>query len=127
MALVPENGQFVQGATRGDGAHGERDRTANVATIEVADGGCRNGSSTRDCMSRSRFERTNAAIEDLNLEREREGAQPLPFMPTRGTPRPGRCARRTDGDGRRPLSCSYASWDGWREARPGNHHRRCYG
>lgn len=82
MALVYENGRFVQGATRGDGYHGEN-VTANLRTI-VSIPQQLTGTFPRRFevrgevyMSRSGFERMNAAIGEMNLEREREGRKAL--------------------------------------------------
>lgn len=84
MALVYENGRFVQGATRGDGQHGEN-VTANLRTIpsipHTLEGTVPARFEVRGevYMSRSGFERMNAAIGEMNEEREREGKRPLPL------------------------------------------------
>ncbi|MFN0148041.1 MAG: NAD-dependent DNA ligase LigA [Dehalococcoidia bacterium] len=82
MALVYENGRFVQGATRGDGRHGEN-VTANLATIPSIPAKLAAPFPERFevrgevYMSKSGFERMNAAIGEHNLEREREGRKPV--------------------------------------------------
>jgi DNA ligase (NAD+) len=82
MALVYERGRFVQGATRGDGRHGEN-VTQNLATIGVIPKMLKGDFPERFevrgevYMSKSGFERMNAAIGEQNLEREREGRKPL--------------------------------------------------
>ncbi|MBE7517715.1 MAG: NAD-dependent DNA ligase LigA [Thermoflexaceae bacterium] len=84
MALVYENGRFVQGATRGDGQHGEN-VTANLRTIpsipHTLEGTVPARFEVRGevYMSRSGFERMNAAIGEMNEEREREGKRPHPL------------------------------------------------
>ena len=84
MSVVYENGRFVQGATRGDGLHGEN-VTANLRTIEsiphVLKGNFPERFEVRGevYMSKSGFERMNAAIGEANLERERLGRKPLPL------------------------------------------------
>lgn len=82
MALVFENGRFVQGATRGDGRHGEN-VTANLKTIASIPHQLRGSYPERFevrgevYMSKSGFERMNAAIGEQNLQRERDGRKPL--------------------------------------------------
>ena len=84
MALVYENGRFVQGATRGDGYHGEN-VTANLRTIPSIPQQLKGSYPARFevrgevYMGRGGFERMNAAIGEMNLEREREGRRPLPL------------------------------------------------
>ena len=82
MALVYEDGRFVQGATRGDGYRGEN-VTGNLRTIPSIPRQL-NGSFPRRFevrgevyMSKSGFERMNAGIGEQNLQREREGRKPL--------------------------------------------------
>ncbi|MCC7364340.1 MAG: NAD-dependent DNA ligase LigA [Dehalococcoidia bacterium] len=82
MALVYEEGRFVQGATRGDGVHGEN-VTANLRTIADIPKELRGDYPRRFevrgevYMRKSGFEAMNAAIGEANLEREREGRKPL--------------------------------------------------
>ncbi len=82
MALVYEEGRFVQGATRGDGVHGEN-VTANLRTISSipqelsGDFPPRFEVRGEVYMTRSGFEAMNGAIGEANLEREREGRKPL--------------------------------------------------
>ncbi len=84
MALVYEKGRFVQGATRGDGLHGEN-VTANLRTIPSIPHTLKGNFPARFevrgevYMTRSGFERMNAAIGEANEEREREGKKPLPL------------------------------------------------
>ncbi len=81
MALVYENGRFVQGATRGDGYHGEN-VTANLRTIpsipHELHGSYPDRFEVRGevYMSRSGFERMNEAIGEANLERQHNGRRP---------------------------------------------------
>jgi len=129
MALVYENGQFVQGATRGDGAHGEN-VTANLRTIASIPKSLAGRVPERFevrgevYMSRSGFERMNAAIGDLNIEREREGRRPLPIY---ANPRNAAAGSVRQKDAQvtagRPLSM-FVYQLGWVEggARPESHH-----
>ncbi len=129
MALVYENGQFVQGATRGDGAHGEN-VTANLRTIasipKSLTGRVPERFEVRGevYMSRSGFERMNAAIGDLNIEREREGRRPLPIY---ANPRNAAAGSVRQKDAQvtagRPLSM-FVYQLGWVEGgtRPESHH-----
>ncbi|MBK6661341.1 MAG: NAD-dependent DNA ligase LigA [Thermoflexaceae bacterium] len=129
MALVYENGQFVQGATRGDGAHGEN-VTANLRTIATIPKSLTGRVPERFevrgevYMSRSGFERMNAAIGDLNLEREREGRKPLPIYANPRNAAAG-SVRQKDATvtAGRPLSM-FVYQLGWVEggARPDSHH-----
>jgi len=129
MALVYENGQFVQGATRGDGAHGEN-VTANLRTIATIPKSLTGRVPERFevrgevYMSRSGFERMNAAIGDLNLEREREGRKPLPIYANPRNAAAG-SVRQKDATvtAGRPLSM-FVYQLGWVEGgtRPGSHH-----
>ena len=82
MALVYEDGKFVQGATRGDGLRGEN-VTANLATIPSIPKTLRGAFPQRFevrgevYMTRSGFERMNEAIGEQNIVREQEGRKPL--------------------------------------------------
>ena len=82
MALVYENGRFVQGATRGDGVHGEN-VTANLRTIASIPKELHGTYPVRFevrgevYMTKSGFEAMNTAIGEANLEREAQGRKPL--------------------------------------------------
>ncbi len=84
IALVYERGRFVQGATRGDGYHGEN-VTENLRTIASIPKELRGAYPERFevrgevYMPRSGFEELNAQIGEENLRREREGKRPLPL------------------------------------------------
>ncbi len=81
ISLVYENGRFVQGATRGDGRHGEN-VTENLRTVrsipKTLTGQYPRQFEVRGevYMSRSGFEQMNAAIGEENIERERQGRKP---------------------------------------------------
>lgn len=84
IALVYENGRFVQGATRGDGFRGENvtENLRTIATIPKALSGeypARFEVRGEVYMSKSGFEAMNAAIGEQNIERERQGRRPLPL------------------------------------------------
>jgi DNA ligase (NAD+) len=84
IALVYEQGRFVQGATRGDGFHGENvtENLRTIATIpKVLTGEVPERFEARGevYMTRSGFEQMNASIGEQNLERERQGKRPLPL------------------------------------------------
>jgi len=82
IALVYEDGAFVQGATRGDGLHGEN-VTANLRTVRSVPARLRGDFPPRlevrgeIYMPRSGFEAMNAAILEENADRERDGRRPL--------------------------------------------------
>lgn len=82
IALVYENGRFVQGATRGDGRQGEN-VTENLRTITTIPKALRGKFPERFevrgevYMSKSGFERMNEAIGEENLEREKAGRKAL--------------------------------------------------
>lgn len=82
MALVYEDGRFVQGATRGDGIHGEN-VTANLRTLasipKQLHGSYPAKFEVRGevYMTKSGFEAMNASIGEANLEREAQGRKPL--------------------------------------------------
>lgn len=84
IALVYDNGRFVQGATRGDGQRGEN-VTENLRTItsipKVLKGSFPERFEVRGevYMTKSGFEAMNEAIGNTNLEREKEGRKPLPL------------------------------------------------
>jgi len=84
IALVYKGGRFVQGATRGDGSRGEN-VTENLRTMteipKVLSGEHPARFEVRGevYMSRSGFERMNAAIGEQNVEREAQGKKPLPL------------------------------------------------
>ena len=82
IALVYENGRFVQGATRGDGRHGEN-VTENLRTITTIPRTLKGDFPPQFevrgevYMPRSGFEQMNAAIGEENIRRESEGRKPL--------------------------------------------------
>ncbi|WBL36536.1 NAD-dependent DNA ligase LigA [Tepidiforma flava] len=84
IALVYERGRFVQGATRGDGYHGEN-VTENLRTIPTIPKQLRGSYPERFevrgevYMPRAGFEALNEAIGEENLRREKEGKRPLPL------------------------------------------------
>lgn len=84
MSLVYDHGRFVQGATRGDGTHGEN-VTENLRTIasipKTLSGSFPERFEVRGevYMSKSGFLAMNAAIGDQNLQREAEGKKALPL------------------------------------------------
>jgi DNA ligase (NAD+) len=84
IALVYENGRFVQGATRGDGQRGEN-VTENLRTITSIPRSLKGSFPARFevrgevYMTKSGFEAMNDAIGNTNLEREKEGRKPLPL------------------------------------------------
>jgi DNA ligase (NAD+) len=129
MALVYENGRFVQGATRGDGRHGEN-VTANLATIpsipKVLKGPYPERFEVRGevYMTKSGFERMNAAIGEQNLEREREGRRPLPLYANPRNAAAGSVRQKDPAvTAGRPLSM-FVYQLGWIEggSRPPSHH-----
>jgi len=81
MAMVYENGRFVQGATRGDGFRGET-VTANLRTIQSVPQALRGSPPARFevrgevYMTRSGFEAMNQAIGLANEQRVIEGKKP---------------------------------------------------
>jgi DNA ligase (NAD+) len=129
MALVYENGRFVQGATRGDGFHGEN-VTANLRTIQSIPrqlhGSYPNRFEVRGevYMGRSGFERMNAAIGESNAERAREGRKPLSLYANPRNAAAG-SVRQKDASitAGRPLAM-YVYQLGWYEggAAPDSHH-----
>lgn len=84
MALVYDHGRFVQGATRGDGMHGEN-VTENLRTIASIPKKLKGAFPERFevrgevYMSKSGFLAMNAGIGEQNLQRESEGKKPLPL------------------------------------------------
>lgn len=82
MAMVYEDGKFVQGATRGDGFHGEN-VTANLRTISSIPQTLKGSPPARFevrgevYMTKTGFEAMNAAIGEENLVREAAGRKPL--------------------------------------------------
>lgn len=81
MAMVYENGRFVQGATRGDGFRGEN-VTANLRTIGSIPQTLKGATPARFevrgevYMTKSGFEAMNQAIGEANEQRVREGKKP---------------------------------------------------
>lgn len=84
IALVYEGGVFVQGATRGDGRRGEN-VTENLRTVPDIPRRLKGSFPERFevrgevYMSKSGFERMNAAIGEANLQREADGRKPMPL------------------------------------------------
>lgn len=84
MALVYDHGRFVQGATRGDGMHGEN-VTENLLTIasipKTLSGTFPDRFEVRGevYMTKSGFLAMNAGIGEQNLQREAEGKKALPL------------------------------------------------
>ncbi len=89
VSLRYEKGKFVLGATRGDGATGE-DVTRNLATLEDVPDVIEGAPAVLEV--RGEVYMTHDAFARLNAEREKEGQ---PISPTRATPPPDRCARKT--------------------------------
>ena len=84
MSLVYEPGRFVQGATRGDGLHGENvtENLRTIATIpRTLHGTYPERFEVRGevYMTKSGFEAMNSAIGQQNVEREAEGRKALPL------------------------------------------------
>ncbi|MCE7927409.1 MAG: NAD-dependent DNA ligase LigA [Dehalococcoidia bacterium] len=128
MALVYENGRFVQGATRGDGLHGEN-VTANLRTIPSIPHALTGTVPARFevrgevYMTRSGFERMNAAIGEMNEGREREGKKPLPLYANPRNAAAGSVRQKDPAiTAGRPLAI-YIYQLGWVEggASPGSH------
>ncbi|MBI2766597.1 MAG: NAD-dependent DNA ligase LigA [Chloroflexi bacterium] len=130
MALIYEQGRFVQGATRGDGLHGEN-VTANLRTIPVIPKTLK-GSDLPDrfevrgevYMTRSGFEQMNAAIGEANIEREKAGRKPVALYANPRNAAAGSVRQKDPSiTAARPLAM-YVYQLGWIEGgkRPGSHH-----
>lgn len=128
IALVYDGGRFVQGATRGDGRHGEN-VTENLRTIASIPQRLEGEPPTRFevrgeiYMSKSGFDAMNEAIMQINDEREREGKKPLPLY---ANPRNAAAGSVRQKDPRitasRPLDI-FIYQLGWCESpSPGSHH-----
>jgi len=129
MSLVYENGRFVQGATRGDGLHGEN-VTANLRTIATIPQTLKGNNPRRlevrgeVYMTRSGFERMNAAIGEANLQRERDGRKPLPLYANPRNAAAGSVRQKDPSiTAGRPLAM-FAYQVGWVDgaAQPDSHH-----
>ena len=128
MALVYENGRFVQGATRGDGRQGEN-VTANLRTIPSIPQQLRGSYPAKMevrgevFMSKSGFEAMNAAIGEANQEREREGKKPQSLYANPRNAAAGSVRQKDPGvTASRPLAM-FMYQLGWVEgARPDSHH-----
>lgn len=129
MALVYDDGRFVQGATRGDGLHGEN-VTANLRTISSIPHTLKGSFPARFevrgevYMTRSGFERMNAAIGEANEEREREGKKPLALYANPRNAAAGSVRQKDPAvTAGRPLAI-FIYQLGWVEdgASPGSHH-----
>ncbi len=127
IALVYERGLFVQGATRGDGRHGEN-VTENLRTMKEIPQRLRGAVPERFevrgevYMSKSGFEAMNSAIGEANLAREAEGRKPLPLYANPRNAAAG-SVRQKDPQvtASRPLSI-FVYQVGWCEgARPDSH------
>ncbi len=129
MALVYENGRFVQGATRGDGLHGEN-VTANLRTVPSIPQTLRGSFPERFeargevYMTRSGFEQMNAAIGEANEERIRDGKRPLALYANPRNAAAGSVRQKDPSvTAGRPLAI-FVYQLGWIEggARPATHH-----
>ena len=128
MALVYENGRFVQGATRGDGRQGEN-VTANLRTIgsipQELHGSYPAKMEVRGevFMSKSGFETMNASIGEANQQREREGRKPLSLYANPRNAAAGSVRQKDPAvTAGRPLAM-FMYQLGWVEgARPESHH-----
>ena len=100
--LVYEHGRLVRGATRGDGRTGE-DVTPNVRTIARRPAPARPATTCPSCVEvRGEVFFPVEAFAELNARAGRGRARRR--SPTRATPPPARCGRRTRGSPRsRPL------------------------
>lgn len=127
IALVYENGRFVQGATRGDGFRGEN-VTENLRTIasipKALTGEFPERFEVRGevYMSKSGFEQMNAGIGEQNLERERQGKKPLPLYANPRNAAAGSVRQKDPSvTAGRPLAM-YIYQLGWCDGdRPGSH------
>ena len=128
MALVYENGRFVQGATRGDGRRGE-DVTANlrrIATIPKqlkGDVPLRMEVRGEVYMSKAGFEAMNAAIGEANIERERDAKKPFSLYANPRNAAAGSVRQKDPAvTAGRPLAM-FMYQVGWVDgARPDSHH-----
>ena len=119
VALVYENGRFVQGATRGDGMRGENITREPAHDPQHPADGARRRRPPRFEV-RGEVYMTKRGFERLNEERaERRGSR---SSPTRATPPPARCASSTRGSRRRGRwTSSSTSWAGRRAETPPTH------
>lgn len=128
IALVYENGRFVQGATRGDGFRGEN-VTENLRTIATIPKSLPGEFPERFevrgevYMSKSGFEQMNAGIGEQNLERERQGKKPLPLYANPRNAAAGSVRQKDPSvTAGRPLAM-YIYQLGWCDGpRPDSHH-----
>lgn len=128
IALVYENGRFVQGATRGDGQHGEN-VTANLRTIASipnelsGDFPARFEVRGEVYMPKNGFEAMNAAIMDENEKLEAAGKKPLRLYSNPRNAAAGAVRQKNPAiTAERPLSI-FVYQLGWCEgAFPGSHH-----
>ena len=128
IALVYENGRFVQGATRGDGFRGENvtENLRTIATIpKTLAGEFAERFEVRGevYMSKSGFEEMNAGIGEQNIERERQGRKPLPLYANPRNAAAGSVRQKDPSvTAGRPLAM-YIYQLGWCEGpRPDSHH-----
>ena len=128
MALVYENGRFVQGATRGDGRQGEN-VTANLRTIasipQELHGSYPAKMEVRGevFMTKSGFEAMNAAIGEANQHLEAEGKKPRSLYANPRNAAAGSVRQKDPSvTAGRPLAM-FMYQLGWVEgARPESHH-----
>ncbi|MBI5949308.1 MAG: NAD-dependent DNA ligase LigA [Chloroflexi bacterium] len=128
IALVYEGGRFVQGATRGDGRHGEN-VTANLRTLKtiplVLQGHPPERLEVRGevFMPKSGFEAMNNEIAETNQAREREGKKPLPLYSNPRNAAAGSVRQKDPSvTAGRPLAI-FVYQLGWVDgARPESHH-----
>lgn len=128
ISLVYVEGRLVQGATRGDGLHGEN-VTANLRTVNQVPQRLRGEFPEQFevrgevYMTRSGFEALNAAIGEENLVREAQGRKPLSLYSNPRNAAAG-AVRQKDPSvtAKRPLSL-FVYQVGWCEGpRPGSQH-----